>query len=88
MEEPAAGHAVVNPKLKIEPPAPGIVVYRPEESVLYPNSSLVTDRLVDWVRENTRRGKDMTGVSVRSHVSISPGIVLTASSTACSPSLE
>lgn len=68
MEEAGPGHAaVVNPHIKIEPPAPGLVIYRPEESVLYPNSSLLTDRLVDWIKTNTRRGKDLSGVSVCDH---------------------
>ena len=53
---------VMNPHLKVYPPAPGVIIYRFEESFLYPNSSLVNDAIVDYVKEHTRRGMDMTGV--------------------------
>lgn len=52
----------VNPHVQIVPPSPGVIVYRFEESYLYPNSSLVNDALVDYVKENMRRGKDMSNV--------------------------
>jgi sodium-independent sulfate anion transporter 11 len=55
---------VINPHIKVELPAPGVVIYRPEESVLYPNSSLLTGNLVDYIKANTKRGKDMTGTSL------------------------
>ncbi|KAI0646822.1 sulfate permease [Trametes meyenii] len=53
---------LMNPHVKVYPPSPGVVVYRFEESFLYPNSSLVNDAIVDYVKEHTRRGRDMTGV--------------------------
>lgn len=65
--QPAYGR-VINPHIKIELPAPGVVIYRPEESVLYPNSSFITGNLVDYIKANTRRGKDMTGVKVGHHL--------------------
>lgn len=46
--------------LKIIPPSPGVIIYRFEESYVYPNSSLVNSALVDHVKENMRRGKDMS----------------------------
>ena len=49
----------MNPHAKVYPPTPGVVVYRFEESFLYPNSSLVNDALVDYIKETTRRGIDM-----------------------------
>ncbi|GLB35321.1 putative STAS domain containing protein [Lyophyllum shimeji] len=52
----------VNPHVKIVPPSPGVIVYRFEESYLYPNASLVNDALVDYVKENMRRGKDLSNV--------------------------
>ncbi|KAG8872462.1 hypothetical protein FRB97_007623 [Tulasnella sp. 331] len=55
---------VINPHIKVELPAPGVVIFRPEVSVLYPNSSLLTGALVDYIKTNTRRGKDMTGVKL------------------------
>ncbi|KAI0340647.1 sulfate permease [Trametopsis cervina] len=53
---------IMNPHLKVNPPTPGVIIYRFEESFLYPNSSLVNDAVVDYVKEHTRRGKDMTSV--------------------------
>ncbi|KAI0747884.1 sulfate permease [Daedaleopsis nitida] len=53
---------LMNPDVKVYPPSPGVVVYRFEESFLYPNSSLVNDAIVDYVKEHTKRGMDMTGV--------------------------
>lgn len=59
-----SGPGVLNPHIKIDAPAPGVVIYRPEESVLYPNSSLITASLVDHIKTHTKRGKDMTNVPV------------------------
>lgn len=53
---------IMNPHLKVHPPAPGVVIYRFEESFLYPNSSLVNDAVVDYTKEHTRRGKDMSNI--------------------------
>ncbi|KAG6831481.1 hypothetical protein H0H87_005048 [Tephrocybe sp. NHM501043] len=52
----------VNPHIKVIPPSPGVIVYRFEESYLYPNCSLVNDAIVDYVKENMQRGKDMSNV--------------------------
>lgn len=52
-----------NPHMHVTPPRPGVVIYRFEESYLYPNSSLVNSALVDYVKANMRRGKDMSNVS-------------------------
>ena len=54
---------LLNPHLKVYPPAPGVIVYRYEESFLYPNCSLLNDAVVDYVKDYTRRGKDMSTVS-------------------------
>jgi sodium-independent sulfate anion transporter 11 len=54
---------VTNRDVKVEAPPPGIVIYRFEESFLYPNASYINDRLVDHVKKVTRRGKDMSNVS-------------------------
>jgi solute carrier family 26 (sodium-independent sulfate anion transporter), member 11 len=53
---------LLNPHMKVCPLAPGVVVYRFEESFLYPNSSLANDAIVDYVKEHTRRGRDMSDV--------------------------
>jgi len=59
--------------LKIIPPSPGVIVYRFEESYLYPNSSLVNSALVDHVKENMRRGKDMSNVKLSDRPWNDPG---------------
>jgi solute carrier family 26 (sodium-independent sulfate anion transporter), member 11 len=44
----------------VESPAPGVFVFRLEESLTYPNSSFVTSTIVDYAKQHTRRGKDPT----------------------------
>ncbi|PPQ64651.1 hypothetical protein CVT26_002741 [Gymnopilus dilepis] len=62
---PLSRGGIISPDIKIVPPAPGVLVYRFEESYLYPNCSIVNSVLVDYVRENMRRGKDMSQVKLR-----------------------
>lgn len=57
----------------VQPPEPGVIVYRLEESVLYPNASLVNDRLVDYVKEHYKRGRDMSNVSLSDRAWNDPG---------------
>ena len=64
---------VMNPDLQVIPPAPGVILYRFEESYLYPNSSIVNSALVDHVKEKTRRGRDFTGVSASQRPWNDPG---------------
>jgi len=52
-----------NAEVHVEAPPPGVVIYRFEESFLYPNASYINDRLVDYVKERTRRGKDYSNIS-------------------------
>ncbi|KXN82526.1 putative sulfate permease C3H7.02 [Leucoagaricus sp. SymC.cos] len=44
--------------------APGVIAYKFEEGYLYPNCSIVNSALVDYVKENMRRGKDLSTVSL------------------------
>jgi sodium-independent sulfate anion transporter 11 len=57
-------NGVYNPHLHVDPPAPGVIVYRFEESVLYPNSSLANSHIVDHVKTHTRRGQEQASVKV------------------------
>lgn len=41
----------------VEPPPDGIVIYRFEESMVFPNASYHNSALVDHVKTHTRRGK-------------------------------
>ena len=59
---PLKPDGVTHDQIKVEAPSSGIIIYRFEESFLYPNSSLVNGALVDHVKAHTRRGKDMTHV--------------------------
>lgn len=70
---PPNADGLINPHIKVFPPAPGVVVYRFEESFLYPNSSLVNDAVVDYVKEHTRRGKDMSDVKASDRPWNDPG---------------
>ncbi|KAJ3568520.1 hypothetical protein NP233_g5664 [Leucocoprinus birnbaumii] len=53
---PMKENSVLNYRIKVVPPAPGVLVYRFEESYLYPNCSIANSELVDYVKENMRRG--------------------------------
>ena len=64
---------VVNPDLRVIPPAPGVILYRFEESYLYPNSSIINSALVDYAKKTTRRGRDLTGVSASERPWNDPG---------------
>jgi len=60
----AGPQGIINPEIKVTPPAPGVIIYRFEESFLYPNSSHVTTVLMDQIKATTRRGRDMSNVSL------------------------
>ena len=64
---------VMNPDLQVIPPAPGVILYRFEESYLYPNSSIINSTLVDYAKKTTRRGRDFTGVSASERPWNDPG---------------
>jgi sodium-independent sulfate anion transporter 11 len=60
---PICGDKGVNDEVRVEPPPPGIIIYRFEESFLYPNASYINDKLVDYVKAHTRRGKDVSTIA-------------------------
>lgn len=47
----------LNDKLEILPPPPGVIVFRPVDSLVYPNSSKQVDRISDEAKRLTRRGR-------------------------------
>jgi sodium-independent sulfate anion transporter 11 len=61
---PLTKNGITNPHVKVTPPPTGVVIYRMEESILYPNCSMVNDALVSHVKTVYRRGRDMTHVSL------------------------
>src|SRR5271169_1736235 len=47
----------LNPDIHVEGAPPGILIYRFEEAFTFPNASLITDRIVDYAKQKTRRGR-------------------------------
>lgn len=47
----------VNPDIHVEDLPPGVLIYRFEESFTFPNASLLNDRIVDYAKQKTRRGR-------------------------------
>ncbi|KAA1471250.1 sulfate permease [Dentipellis sp. KUC8613] len=70
---PLRSNNVINPQVLVEPPPPGVIIYRFEESTLYPNCSHMNRVLVDYVKEHTRRGKDMSQISLSDRAWNDPG---------------
>ncbi|GAA5898783.1 SLC26/SulP family anion transporter [Sporobolomyces salmoneus] len=50
------GNTITNPLVRVEPPPPGIIVFRFEESFLFPNAALYADVVLDYAKHNTRSG--------------------------------
>ncbi|TEB36294.1 sulfate permease [Coprinellus micaceus] len=61
---PLTKNGITNPHVRVSPPTPGVIIYRIEESLLYPNCSIANSALVDFVKANYQRGRDMTNVSL------------------------
>ncbi|KAG7446123.1 sulfate permease [Guyanagaster necrorhizus] len=70
---PLTKDGITNSDVQVTPPSPGVIVYRFEESFLYPNSSQLNSTLVDYVKKNTRRGKDMSTVKLSDRAWNDPG---------------
>ena len=64
---------IVNPEIKVSPPLPGVIIYRFEESFIYPNSSYISSVLMDHIKETTRRGKDLSLVALSDRAWNDPG---------------
>ncbi|KAI9463380.1 sulfate permease [Russula earlei] len=56
---PLSRNRVINPQIRVDPPPPGILIYRFEETFLYPNCSVFNSEIVSHVKATTRRGKDL-----------------------------
>ncbi|KAF9256122.1 sulfate permease [Marasmius fiardii PR-910] len=61
---PLKNNGVINSEVAVMPPSPGIIIYRLEESYLYPNCSAVSDVIVDYVKKNMRRGMDLSTIKL------------------------
>ena len=47
----------MNPDIHVEDAPPGVLIYRFEESFTFPNASMINDRIVDYAKKKTRRGR-------------------------------
>jgi solute carrier family 26 (sodium-independent sulfate anion transporter), member 11 len=70
---PLRTDGVTYPDFNVEPPAPGVIIYRFGESYLYPNCSIINSALVDYVKENMRRGVDVGAVKPQDRPWNDPG---------------
>ncbi|KAG9318408.1 sulfate transporter family-domain-containing protein [Chiua virens] len=70
---PLRPDGVTHPGVKIEPPAPGIIIFRFEESYLYPNCAIVNSTIVDYVKEHMRRGVDVGAIKLQDRPWNDPG---------------
>ncbi|KAN0061303.1 Sulfate permease 2 [Thecaphora frezii] len=48
-----------DPSIRVEPPPPGVLIYRFEESFTYPNASHLADILIDKAKAETRPGRPL-----------------------------
>ncbi len=62
---PIVADGVRNPHVRVEPPPPGVLVFRFDESLVFPNASYFCDVIVDYAREHTRSGQDYSQLSSR-----------------------
>ncbi|GAA6010475.1 hypothetical protein JCM11491_006956 [Sporobolomyces phaffii] len=53
------GTTITNPLIKVEPPPPGVIVFRFEESFLYPNAAFYADVVLEYAKDNTRSGQNL-----------------------------
>lgn len=65
--------SLMNAGVKVVPPAPGVIVYRFEESFIYPNAALLNTVIVDYVRANMRRGLDIGAIKLSDRSWNDPG---------------
>ncbi|KAK4057854.1 Sulfate permease 2 [Microbotryomycetes sp. JL221] len=60
---PLKADGVRNPLVKVLAPPPGVIVFRMEESFVYPNASRYMDQIADYAREFTRSGTNYDNVA-------------------------
>jgi sodium-independent sulfate anion transporter 11 len=64
---------LINPHIRVERPSPGILLYRPGDSITYPNASVINLDLVNHAKEHTRKGKDTSGLKLEDRPWNEPG---------------
>lgn len=63
----------INERLNVRPPPPGVIVFRPVEAFVYPNSSRQVDRISDEAKLLTKRGIPYSGKDAGSRPWNDPG---------------
>ncbi|KIL68649.1 hypothetical protein M378DRAFT_71186 [Amanita muscaria Koide BX008] len=63
-----------HPDIRVVPPHPGIIIYRFEESYVYPNCSIANEQVVDYVKSNMQRGQDKKYISAGDRPWNDPGL--------------
>ncbi|KAK6203445.1 high affinity sulfate permease [Scheffersomyces amazonensis] len=63
----------LNSHVRVQPPPPGVIVFKPIESFTYPNSSRQIDIVADEVKRLTRRGKPYDTLNVGNRPWNDPG---------------
>ena len=56
---PLSPNHVINPQIRVDLPPPGILIYRFEETYLYPNCTALNSDIVDHVKATMQRGRDL-----------------------------
>ncbi|GAA5840778.1 hypothetical protein JCM9279_001217 [Rhodotorula babjevae] len=59
---PLLPDGVRNPLVQVEAPPPGVLVYKFEESFLFPNASFYADVILDYAKQHTRSGHNYDNV--------------------------
>jgi sodium-independent sulfate anion transporter 11 len=70
---PLSPNRVINPQIRVDLPPPGILVYRFEETYLYPNCTVLNREIVDHVKATMRRGRDLRLIPISDRPWNDPG---------------
>ncbi|KAK6454886.1 high affinity sulfate permease [Scheffersomyces xylosifermentans] len=63
----------INSHINVQPPPPGVIVFKPLESFTYPNASTQIDKVSDEAKRLTRRGKPYSTTNAGSRPWNDPG---------------
>ncbi|BGP38822.1 Sulfate permease 2 [Rhodotorula kratochvilovae] len=70
---PLLPDGVRNPLVQVESPPDGVIVYRFEESFLFPNASFYADLILEYAQKHTRAGQTFENVSTGDRPWNNPG---------------
>ncbi|KAH8833611.1 sulfate transporter family-domain-containing protein [Flagelloscypha sp. PMI_526] len=70
---PFKNNGIIDSEVAVVPPAPGVLIYRFEESFLYPNASALNSTLVAHIKKHFKRGRSLAGVPLSDRPWNDPG---------------